>query len=245
MQTDIFLEKLTTYQDLKNAFHLRWKERIKNNDPFIVSGIDCCLDIDGFDLNASHFGLFEATSLEKKLIGYFRVITPQPTETTAIIQQIAHDNSELLYEYIQKPLSAIFHTIKVFDNSPILNTIYQNWTNKKLNIYEFSRLTVNSTYQHARLSLFLIESAINICDIYQIDGAIISVNVEHQPIYLRYGFKIVAELNNHKIGPFNHSAMTILKKDIPNAIILKCKKRGKQLRVYDPLNKAALKYRND
>jgi predicted GNAT family N-acyltransferase len=226
LQTTFVFRELTTYDDLKAAFHLRWKERVGKNNPFLVAKNDCGLDIDAFDLSAYHFGIFEQTLLGDVLIGCLRFITEQTTPIATIVKQLAFDSSTILLHTITKPTDDVFHVVKIFQKSPVLMSIYADWKNEKRSICEVGRLTLCAIYRDVRLARFLIESAITVCHIHNYDAAFISVDVEHQAAYRRFGFKVIPELNGVLIGQLNHSAMTIKKEDIPQVIRDKCQHRA-------------------
>lgn len=229
LQTTFVFRELTTYEDLKAAFHLRWKERIGDNNPFLDAQNDCELDIDAFDLTAHHFGIFEQTNLGNVLIGCLRFITEQTTPIATIVKQLAFDNSTILPYTINKPTDYVFHIVKIFQKSPVLASIYAQWKNENRRICEVGRLTLSAIYRDVRLARFLIESAITVC-INEYDAAFIAVDVEHQAAYRRFGFKVITELNGYLIGQLNHSAMTIKKEDIPQAIRDKYQRRATILR---------------
>jgi predicted GNAT family N-acyltransferase len=230
LQTTFVFRELTTYEDLKAAFHLRWKERIELNYPYLKSNNDCNLDIDAFDVLAYHFGIFEQTVLGNTLIGCFRFITEQATPIAKIIKQLAFDHSTILPYRIIKPTDYVFHSFKIFQKSPALLAIYEQWKNENRRICEVGRLTLYHIYRDVQLARFLIESAITVCQIHHYDAAFITVAVPHQPAYRRFGFKVIPELDGYIIGELNHSAMTIKQEDIPKIIADKCQHLAAVLR---------------
>ncbi|MEL6973094.1 MAG: hypothetical protein AAFZ63_06545 [Bacteroidota bacterium] len=145
------------------------------------------IDIDAYDLQSKHYGLFVEEADQQKLIGGLRVIQNRPVLSSI---RLLKELNLLPYSEDKPdevlPILSYFPEDKETHFSPLL-------ANNPL-ATEGSRLVLNKEYQSLRLAKFIISSALTFHLRAEEDWVLfVSCNPLHARLYKSFGFEPVCE----------------------------------------------------
>lgn len=198
--------------ELTNLFRLRYKVYRNSRLAGFVQPNKDELDIDAYDLQSRHYGVFVEIAGKQELVGGLRLIEPN----LVLSSKKAIEKNELLSRYF----TGLFKTdgdlpilcyLKKKERQNLVKVIEKGQNA----ISEGSRLVVAPEYQSLRLAYFIILNAIAIC-LYMRNNeiAVLGCNSNHAKIYESLGF---LHLTNYRINVNNNSASIfyVKKENIP------------------------------
>lgn len=152
--------------------------------PDNVAGID----MDAFDLQAQHIGLYECREGVETPVGYTRGIQDKTTHFAKWVRQIAADN-KLTHQIVPYSTNeAMLYPTHV--SSAKTTRLYNDLRADGQTICESSRHCMEERFKNTRLDMYFVESLLAYC-FTQYDNAFTGVAVHHVKMYERYGFKTV------------------------------------------------------
>ncbi len=178
------------------------------------------IDLDYFDQNSIHIGLFVESGTESKAIGAMRLVVSQPTHHCHLIQKVALDKPFFTKKLAIMPKSPL----PFFNYVPFLEAL-NNFQKDKPQIFEASRNCIKDRAQAASLSGFLIEASTGISISYLPNYEWFAASwVEHECIYKRYGFRRIPgtesfEYPQGRVACILHSNIEMLSDTIRNRIV--------------------------
>lgn len=188
----------TTQHELLDLLKMRYR-LFKNSVltailPDNVAGID----MDAFDLQAQHLGLYECREGVETPVGYTRGIQQKTTHFAKWVRQIAADNQ--LNQQIEPYSTNAEMLYPTHVGSAKTTGLYNELRADGQTICESSRHCMEERLKNTRLDMYFVESLLAYC-FTQYDNAFTGVAEHHVKIYARYGFKTVEafDWNGHTI----------------------------------------------
>ncbi len=174
--------------ELKSLLQLRYRGYLESKCASLMHQNDHGLDLDGYDMQARHFGLFECNGRSQRPIGYIRfaqdTVSPQLKEIWQLSMAYPDLVNQLEYNP-DKPYPVLGH---LEDSEPV-QTFYQDIRNDGKSMVEGSRMVLDANYRSLGFSRFIIESAVSVC-LYSFayDYSVLACVPNHRRFYERFGF---------------------------------------------------------
>lgn len=179
------LREILSEQELEQFLRLRYNCFCKSDAEFFVSKNIHGIDLNYYDRNSNHYGLYMVQNKSKEPVGYFRIILEEPTKADRWIQNISK-RFDLSY-LTEHRLTFKFPCLGICPDTGLEQDFYEKKevTEK---VGEAGRLLIVEAERSLKLSLQLIKSAIAIAELY-VQHAFIGCFHEHSKAYTRLGFK--------------------------------------------------------
>ena len=184
-----YFREIQSPEEMMSWLKLRYTIYNSTRCAGFLSENDLEIDIDAYDLQSKHYGLFVEEADQQKLIGGLRIIQNRPVLSSIRILKKLN-----LMEFCQEKPEEVLPSLSYFPDdkethfSPLL-------ANNPL-ATEGSRLVLNKEYQSLRLAKFIISNAIILHMMAKDDWvAFVSCNPLHARLYRSFGF---AEVCEHK-----------------------------------------------
>lgn len=161
--------------------------------PMYVAENAAGIDIDQWDSQAHHIGLWKIAGGREEPVGYMRAIQTSPTATGEEILKIVK-TFPTLEKQIERVSKYPIRFLDKYQAFEAARAIYNGFQNEK--IIEGSRLAVKKEYRELHPGRFLVECSFALfyaCNLFH--HAFMEVRKKHFPIYWRYGFREVASIN--------------------------------------------------
>ncbi len=178
--------------ELEHFMHLRYERYMKSSNKSFVKLNENKIDIDVYDLNSKHFGLF----YKEAPVGGFRLINHK----SEIYDEKAF-NIGLKYGVFNEELHSRENLIKhdypdfpFISNSEIprsISSFYKSVTKQKNDILEGSRLVLIGKHNGLRLAKFLVECSIVYSIICSKKHYVLNCRSTHERFYKGYGFRTI------------------------------------------------------
>ncbi len=141
------------------------------------------LDIDGYDLQSRHFGLFEFTGRSSRVVGYVRLVQNKIGPQLKDIWQLSLQYPDLINN-IDYDINLPYPSMKYLEDP----SIFQNAINKYEKIVEASRLTIHPSVRTLSLASFVIQSITAITyTSFDINAGLVSCKLSHLGFYRKLG----------------------------------------------------------
>lgn len=186
-------------KDLELLFKQRYKAFKESRFGLMVKENSLELDIDGYDFQSRHFGLFQVEDGQEKAVGYFRLVTDSAAPQMKDIWQLTIKYPELLHS-LKYDSSIPLPSIANVDESDEVSQFYTAIKKDNLDMAEASRLTIDSSVRSVTISQFLTD-ALGAVSFYlmKLDHLLIGCRLGHYRFYKRLGFKLIKETNYNSV----------------------------------------------
>jgi len=155
----------------------------------MVEDNDHGLDIDGYDLQSRHFGLFEHSGKSSRIVGYVRFVQDSVGPQMKEVWQLSLRYPDLIQNMefdIQNPFPSMVH---LEDNSAFLKA-YEKYGK----IIEASRLTIHPSVRTLSLASFVIQSITAISSYDPgIKASLFGCKLSHLSYYKRLGCRAIGK----------------------------------------------------
>ncbi|GJM31113.1 MAG: hypothetical protein DHS20C18_01140 [Saprospiraceae bacterium] len=178
----------TSVSELKSLLQLRYRGYLESKCASLMHENLHGLDLDGYDMQARHFGLFECNGRTERPIGYIRfaqdTVSPQLKE----IWQLSMGYPDLVNQLEYNP-NAPYPVLGHLEDSGPVNDFYKNICSEGKSMVEGSRMVLDSAYRSLGFSRFIIEAAVSVC-LYSFayDFSVLACVPNHRRFYERFGF---------------------------------------------------------
>ncbi len=201
--------ELKTTEEFAGYFELRhrvWQEIGYESQYIVLSDVDW--ELDHFDLDARHFGLFERESSE--LLACGRFIEPfgrQNDNQRNVIQEALHrEGKESLIKVLQPGPIPQFDFLSVF---PKFGEYYRELITKRIKSLEASRIMVRKEKRNKHLGETMMDTLCSWASKKQYDHLFLACAVKHTPFYKKCSFNEVAHLKCKKFPGTNQPAVVM------------------------------------
>ncbi len=214
-----------TCEEIKELLQVRYHSYINSRVKMFIPENDFGIDIDEWDKNASHYGLYHCTPEKESPIGYMRVIVESAQRFKDNIFQIAEECSAEMLALAKTTPRVPFSVMDYFPKAVSLIAIeMKRMQNENEKLCEAGRFALIPQARSLRLSRFMIECSIAIFYFGRLPyNAVISCNELHQLIYYYYRFKSVAEAAVEKSGGYASLLLLLLRYKTDYPVALKSK----------------------
>ncbi len=146
------------------------------------------LDLNPFDLNSRHFGLFENEEGVEKPVGYMRVVQQERSPSANQVLEIAKKACSKLADCLQQPITKPFPLMTYFRGSEKVDSVLTQLNEHGLKMCEASRFVFAEEVRSLQLAKFVTESSIAIYRALGFYSSIITCSITHSRFYNQYGF---------------------------------------------------------
>jgi|CXWL01.1.fsa_nt_gi hypothetical protein len=208
--------------ELESLLRIRYKTYRDSRNSEIVSKNDYDIDIDSWDRESHHFGLFQTQPEQvDQAIGYMRVVDPALTTPVPFIENIIYKYSEVVSHRDRKEEYS-YPTLSYWPNRAVLETFLAKATKNGTRVVETGRFALLEQFRSHSLATFAVESALSLFFFEKgYENAFWTCNSHSAAFYKRYG---LAELDQpHFIYGHNISLLAGSSTTVPT-------QRGNKLR---------------
>ncbi|MEO5564856.1 MAG: hypothetical protein ABIR18_15520 [Chitinophagaceae bacterium] len=179
------LQEILSEQELERFLRLRYDCFCRSDAELFVSKNTSNIDLNYYDRNSRHYGLYLANDQSKEPAGYFRIVLEEPTKADKWVQNISQ-RLGLTNLTEHKPASR-FPCLGMYPDTKLEKHFFtkRQATEK---IGEASRLLIVNSERSVKLSLELIKIAFAIAALY-IQHAFVGCFKGHSKAYTRIGFR--------------------------------------------------------
>ena len=183
-------------QELESLLRLRYREFQPHG---MIAENPYALDLDYFDQNAYHVGLFREENGVSTAIGSMRMVISTPTRFQPMIQEIAAQASCLMQKLAETPLKPL----PLFNYAPFPEALKEFWSEAQRQghgVFEGSRFCIQKEASNTGLATFLLEGA-NAISAHRLPNYIWcnAVTTRHEACYSRSGYRRIS-----RTGCFDH-----------------------------------------
>lgn len=177
------LRETTSEEELERLLHLRYQCFNNSDTKILIKENDLKIDLNYYDRNAYHYGVYKVIDHDEIPIGYFRQIFKTPTYADNWVQNICKKNN-LSHSIEQKPnfdfpCLDMYSSFSVQEGFP---AVIEEST------CEISRLMLIENERSLKLIVAIIQKAFAVGLIYS-QNAIIGCFQSHSKLYKKMGFK--------------------------------------------------------
>jgi hypothetical protein len=178
------LQEILSEDQLEQFLKLRYTCFFHSSSRLFITKNENEIDINYYDRNSNHYGLYlqQGNSLEP--VGYFRIILEEPTKADAWIRSISERLG--MSEFVEQKSKATFPCFDIYPGIELARDFYgQKKPNAKAG--EISRLAIIKSERSVRLSMQLLKSA-SVVVLSYLQYAFVACFLEHSKAYTRLGF---------------------------------------------------------
>lgn len=195
-------------EDLLPLFKLRYQ--IYNNEEettkqFLTSNKQL-VDIDAYDMNARHFGLYHVKKNKETLVGTSRLIYEFEGKCKESILGFIEEHQELKLKINLKPRKPLY--MLEIDNGKAISNFYNAGKKKNYSFSECSRICVSKPHRNLKTIIFLIRC---IMTAHLFDGVsdvgFVSTSKKNMELYLRFLDMVPIPDTDYIIG--NHECIVL------------------------------------
>lgn len=185
--------------ELESLLRLRYREFLPIG---MIAENPCALDLDCFDLNACHLGLFRDAEGVQTAIGTIRIVVQQPTPQASMVREIASDQPFFSQKLLEKPAGPL----PLFTYAPFpeaLDAFRDAARKKSAGLLEGSRFCIRKEDTTLALAAFLMEMSIAVSMARFPDYTWCAASrTRHEGWYGGYGFRRIAGTTRfeHSVG---------------------------------------------
>jgi predicted GNAT family N-acyltransferase len=191
-ETRFVIRLAETVSELKEVLKVRY-ELMRHEFPIYVPENACKIDLDQWDMQAYHMGLWKLANGTKEAIGYMRAIQAKPLPVGNKIFELKQEFPILelqSHKTSTSPVKCMDKYLNCSDTEPL----YKNLPKKK--IVEGSRLGIFNEYRTTNPGRFLVETSFALfLNPNMYPHCLIDIREHHFPAYYRYGFRKVASVH--------------------------------------------------
>ncbi len=174
--------------ELKSLLQLRYRGYLESKCASLMHQNDHNLDLDGYDMQARHFGLFECNGRSQKPIGYIRFAQDSVSPQLKEIWQLSMAYPDLVNQVEYNPEEP-YPVLGHLEESGPVQAFYQDIRQRGKSMVEGSRMVLDANYRSLGFSRFIIEAAVSVC-LYSFayDYSVLACVPNHRRFYERFGF---------------------------------------------------------
>ena len=180
-----FLKEIVSEKELELFLRLRYEGFCNSASGLFVSKNSNAIDINYYDRNSHHYGIFKCLDKQTKPVGYFRIVLEEPTIADQWVKNISlRAGLAHLTEY--KPRS-VFPCLGIYPGAGLEQEFYtRKAASEKAG--EVSRFVIIKSERSLKLSLQIIKSAFAIA-LLKIQHAFVGCFSDHSKAYMKFGFQ--------------------------------------------------------
>lgn len=179
------LKEILSETDLEYFLRLRYHDFLMSASNQFVSKNNRAIDVNYYDRNSRHYGIYTLHDKKTEPVGYFRIVLEQPTMADEWVRNISQ-RAGLTALTDRKPPS-MFPCLGICPNTGLEQEFYtlRSITGKA---GEVSRFLIIQSERSLMLSLQIIRSAFAIAMLH-IQHAFVGCFHDHSKVYMRFGFR--------------------------------------------------------
>lgn len=179
-----------TAAEMKSMLQLRYRGYLASRCAGFMQANPHGLDLDAYDLQARHFGLFQYEGSQKTVVGYMRLAQDSVSPQLKEIWQLSMHYPDLINDInfsSEKPYPIMGH---LHQTAPVMD-YYHHIKKQGETLVEASRMVIEADRRSSMgLSKFMIDSALSIglFSSQKYDHCILGCSPAHRRYYERFGF---------------------------------------------------------
>lgn len=187
-QSYCVLRPARTINELETLFRLRYQGYLNSDCATLVHQNPVGFEIDEYDPNAQHLGLFQVMGKKQVAIGYMRQVQAAKSDFSPWVHELAKAYPAAAAS-IHRDINHELPLLACCQNVTEIEQFYQTMTAGGARFAEASRFVFAPHIRAAGYARFVVEgSAAFVFDHYNYDYSIIACHPHHAPFYESYGF---------------------------------------------------------
>jgi hypothetical protein len=180
-----FLKEIGSEMELELFLRLRYEGFCKSASGVFVNKNDNAIDINYYDRNSHHYGIFKNQDKKTEPVGYFRIVLEEPTVADQWVKNISL-RTGLTHLTAYKPRS-VFPCLGIYPRADLEQEFYTGKAASE-RAGEVSRFVIIRSERSVKLSLQIIKIAFAIA-LLKIEHAFVGCFSEHSKTYMKFGFR--------------------------------------------------------
>ena len=186
------------------------------------------IDIDSYDLNARHFGLYHAFKNKENLIGCCRIIYESEMDLCDSILAFAKKQEDI-FKIISKKSKYPLYLFEV-NNGMAINKFYQECKRNKQSICETSRISIEKEHRDLKTFFFFIRSiSSSILSDGQTNIGISSASLKKSKFYIRFLNMLPIPNSEYIVGDYQCIVLRVSRTDFSQENLELLNIMGRQL----------------
>ena len=201
-----------TFSELESLFRLRYEGYLESSCASLVNINPLGMEVDAFDWNSVHFGLFLEGRTYTKALAYSRVTQDQPSRHAPMVSQLVARNDGI---EIPEPAPASYPMLVSCGQQEEIEGHLLPFRESGMKVVEAGRLVLAPEIRQSGFHKFFIEASMA-STFYRVNADVISLacHPNHTAIYRRYGFEIIIDGRKNDYNGLKASVVTLAKKDL-------------------------------
>jgi len=179
------LQEILSEEELEIFLRLRYDGFCKSSSSLFVTRNNKAIDVNYYDRNSLHYGIYIWEDKKADPVGYFRIILEEPTIADGWVKNISL-RAGLTHLTKNKPPS-MFPCLGIYPNDNLEQEFYTRKIPSE-KVGEVSRFFIVLSERSFRLSLQIIRSAFAIA-LLHIQHAFVGCFHDHSMAYMKFGFR--------------------------------------------------------
>jgi hypothetical protein len=180
-----FLKEILCETELEIFLRLRHQVFNQSSAKMLVAKGNGQIDINYYDRNSLHYGVYKNQEGNPTPVGYFRIVLENPTISDHWITNISTRNN--VYEMVEPKPASTFPCLGYYPYEDLENR-FQQKRKAFERVGEVSRFFIIHTERSMRLSMHIIKSSFAIA-LLHIQHAFVGCFSDHSRTYQKFGFK--------------------------------------------------------
>lgn len=180
-----FLKEILSESELELFLRLRYSEFCNSPASVVVMKNNKEIDINYYDRNSMHYGIYKQQNERAAPVGYFRIVLEEPAIADKWVTNIS-EKSGLTNVTEHKP-QTVFPCMGIYPYQNLEQEFYKKKTPFE-RAGEVSRFFIIQSERSVRLSLQIIRSSFAIA-LLHIQHAFVGCFSDHSQVYMKLGFK--------------------------------------------------------
>jgi len=184
--------EVRTANELLDVLKLRYKVYRNSRLSAFCPQNDEQIDVDIFDLQARHFGLYAVSEPCDRLIGCIRVVSENEQRHKPKFKLLA-SGSQVFVDKLNRDQSIPLPLCGYSASGEQIAQLYGEWIASGEHVAEAGRLCLDHAYRSLQLALIMVETtlALGFFGNYEVDRALVTCSTSHERFYTRYGYRRV------------------------------------------------------
>ena len=179
------LKEILSEPELELFLRFRYDGFCKSASSLFVTKNNNAIDVNYYDRNSQHYGIYRRHNKKTTPVGYFRIVLEEPTIADEWVKNISL--REGLTQLTEHKPTSMFPCLGIYPNADLEQEFYTKKISSE-KAGEVSRFLIIQSERSLRLSLQIIRSAFAIA-LLHIQHAFAGCFLAHSKAYMKFGFK--------------------------------------------------------
>jgi hypothetical protein len=182
---EYLIKEISSERELETFLRFRYQELSDSDISHVVTRNSAAIDLNYYDRNSLHYGVYLQQNDKNDPVGYFRIILEHPTKASEWAGNISLKSG--LSDLIEPDSRSTFPCLGAYPYADLHQQFYRYKTPMD-KVGEVSRFLISPGERSVKLSLQIIRSAFAIA-LSRIQYAFLLCMPEHSKAYMKFGFR--------------------------------------------------------